>query len=236
MAKAGLTSTLHNRLAKYSAMVCYRATFSDDLLVDGLQKQQLGAKKRIAELVSYIVNPFFIGVILILLVSLKATADLSGAIKWSLILTSFSIIPIFLLAVYLVRHKKLDSVFANVRRQRTNIYTLSLVLGGISCGILIALNAPSIILALFVASFAVNVVFLCVNLRWKVSLHAAFTSGAATMLFVLYGFVAMASVALIPLVAWARMELDHHSLGQAITGALLPPSIMLVVFYFFGLV
>ena len=79
-------------------------------------------------------------------------------------------------------------------------------------------------------------IFLCVNLRWKISLHTAVITAAVTLLFILYGFMAAASIVLIPLVAWARIELGHHTPAQVVTGALLAASILVVVFYLFGLI
>ena len=81
-------------------------------------------KKRIASLTSNIFSPFLIALALILLVSFEATVYVSDAIKWSLISTALSILPIFLFTVYLVRHNRLDSVFASVRKQRTIIKEL----------------------------------------------------------------------------------------------------------------
>jgi len=193
-------------------------------------------KKRIANLTSNIFNPFLIALALILLVSFEATICVSDAIKWSLILTALSILPIFLFAVYLVRHNRLDSIFASVRKQRTIIYVLAVILASASCITLLALKAPLILLALCVAGFSGTVVFICINLWWKISLHAAFITAGVALLFILYGSVSTASILLIPLVAWSRIELEHHSLAQIVTGALLGTSILVAVFYLFGLI
>ncbi len=193
-------------------------------------------RNRIANLTPNIFSPFLIGLILILVVSFEATVSVVDAIKWSLILTALSILPIFLFSVYLVRHNRLDSVFANVRQQRTRIYALAVILAGVSCIILLFLKAPLILLALFVAAFSANVIFMGVNFWWKISLHTAFITAAVTVLFILYGFMATASIVLVPLVAWARIKLEHHSLAQVVSAALLSTSILVVVFYFFGLI
>ncbi len=193
-------------------------------------------RKRIANLTSTIFSPLLIGLVLILLVSFEATVSVFDAIKWSLILTALSILPTFLFAVYLVRRNKLDSIFTIVRKQRTKIYALAVILAGVSCIVLLALKAPLILLALFVAGFSASVIFMCINIWWKISLHTAFITAAVTVLFILYGFMSTASIVLIPLVAWARVELEHHSPAQVVTGALLAPSVLLVVFYLFSLI
>jgi len=193
-------------------------------------------KKRIANLTSHVFSPFLIALALILLVSFEATICVSDAIKWSLVPTALNILPIFLFAVYLVRHNRLDSIFANVRKQRTVIYVLAVVFTSVSCITLLALKAPLMLLALCVAGFSGIAVFTCINLWWKISLHTAFVTAGITLLFILYGSVSTVSILLIPLVVWSRMELEHHSLAQAVTGALLGTSIIVAVFYLFDLI
>ena len=193
-------------------------------------------RKRIANLTSNIFSPFVIGLVLIPLVSFKATISTFDAIKWSLILIALSILPVLLFAVYLVRRNQLDSVFANTRQQRIRIYALAIILIGMSCILLFTLKAPLSLLALFIAVFSANLVFTGINFWWKISLHTAFITAAVTLLFTLYGFMSAVSVVLIPLVGWARIELGHHSLAQTVTGALLAASILVAVFYLFGLI
>ena len=181
----------------------------DGLIADSSVKSQLQTRKRIAALISNIFNPFVIGMALILLIALGSTVNLAEALKWLLLLTCINILPIGLFMVYLVRHDRLDNLFVTVRRQRTKLYVLATVLFGISCITLLFLDAPLILMALLVATFASNVIFMLVNLRWKVSLHTAFIACAVILLLVLYGFHSVAfivSASLIPLIAWTRIS------------------------------
>jgi len=193
-------------------------------------------RERITNLTSNIFNPFSVGFVVIVLVSVESTASILDALKWSLILIALSILPIYLFANYLVRNSRLDSVFTSVRQQRTKIYALAVILGVVGCVILLYFKAPPMLLALFVTGFSAVVIFMCINLWWKVSLHTAFVAALVTVLVILYGFMAVVAVVLIPLVAWARIDAGHHSLAQAFTGALLAASILVAVFYLFGLV
>ena len=193
-------------------------------------------KKRIANLTSNVLSPFLIALALILLVSFETTICVADAIKWSLVATALNILPVFLFAVYLVRHNRLDSIFAGVRKQRTVIYVLAVVFASVSCITLLVLKAPSMLLALCVVGLSGIAVFTCINLWWKISLHTAFVTAGITLLFILYGSISTVSILLIPLVAWSRIELKHHSLAQAVTGALLGTSIIVVVFHLFDLI
>jgi len=170
------------------------------------------------------------------LLSFKSTSSALDAVKWSLISIAASILPVFSVIIYLVRKQKLESPFINIRKQRTKIYLLAGVCAGIGCIIFSYLEAPTTLIATFIAGLSAVVVFMCVNLLWKISLHTALVTASVTVLIILYGSMAAVAVVLVPLIAWSRIELKHHSPAQVAVGALLAASIVVVVFYLFGLV
>ena len=187
-------------------------------------------RKQIANLTSNILNPFLVSLMIIWLLSLASAASTLDALKWTLIAMALSVLPVFLVVIYLVRTGRLDAVFTIMREQRTKIYLLAGVGAIIGFIVLAYLEAPPILVAGFAAGLVTAVIFMCINLWWKISLHTAFVAGSATALVILYGWVAAVTVALVPLTAWARVELKHHSLAQATTGALLAALIVIVVF------
>ena len=193
-------------------------------------------RKRIANLTSNILNPFLVSLIIILVLSFESTSSTLDALKWSLILIALSILPVFSVIIYLVRKGRLDGVFTSVRGQRTKIYWLAGACASLGCIILPYFGAPSILVATFVAGLLAVVIFMCINLWWKISLHTAFITASVTVLVILYGWIVAVTVLLIPLMSWARIELKHHSLAQVATGALLAAIIVAVAFYLFGLV
>ena len=193
-------------------------------------------RRRIAKLTSKILSPFFISLVIILLLSFESARTILDALKWSLVLIAISIVPVYSVVVYLARNHSLESRFINVRKQRTKIYLVASICALVGCVILLYLGAPLILVATFVAGLSAIVVFMCINLWWKISLHTAFIAASVTMLVILYGAIATIAVVLLPLVAWARVELEHHSVAQVATGALLTTLIVVVVFYLFGLV
>ena len=193
-------------------------------------------RERIANLTSNILNPFLVSLVLILLLSFRSTSSAFDAVKWSLVSIAISIVPVFSVIIYLVRKQRLESPFINVRKQRTKIYLVAGVCAGIGSIIFPYIGAPLTLRAAFVAGLSAVVVFMCVNLLWKISLHTAFVTALVTVLIILYGSIAAITVVLVPLIAWSRIELKHHSLAQVIAGALLAALIVVVVFYLFGLV
>jgi len=197
---------------------------------------QIEMRKRIAKLTSNILNPFLVTLIIILLLSFESTSSTLDALKWSLILIVLSILPVFLVTIYLVHNERLDGIFISTRQQRTKIYWLAGACTGTGCVIVPYFGAPLILVAAFVTGLSSVVIFMCINLWWKISLHTAFIAASITVLIILYGWIAAIAAVLVPLVSWARIELKRHSLAQVAAGNLLAALIVVVVFYLFGLI
>ena len=192
-------------------------------------------RKRIANLTSNILNPFLVSLVLILLISFQSTSGVFDAVKWSLIMIAVGILPVFLVIVYLVRHQRIEGSFIDIRKQRTGMYLLA---GGCTIVSYIALHfmgAPPMLMATSAAGLSAVVIFMGINLWWKISLHTAFVAASVTMLVILYGPIAVVSIVLVPLIGWSRIELKHHSIAQVIAGAFLSALIVGGVFYFWGL-
>ncbi len=189
-----------------------------------------GIKQRIAHLTSNILNPFLICLALILLFSFSSTSTTTEALKWVVISATMSLLPVFLVILYQLRNGKLDTFFINIRQQRTKIYLLGCLCASASCITLIILGAPSLLIAGFTAGVLTAFVFTLINLWWKISLHTAIVAGSATALVLLYGWAASAALALVPLTAWARIELEYHSVTQTVSGAILASLIVIGLF------
>ncbi len=193
-------------------------------------------KKHIASLTSSIINPFLVSAAMVLLIALNATGSTADVMKWFLIPIAISILPIFIFVLYLFKYGKVDSIFITIRAQRNKVYTVAVILIGVDCAVLFFLKAPLMLVALFIAIFLTGLSFAGVN-RWlKISIHTAAITVAVTTLFVLYGQKAAVSVLLVPLVAWSRVEIEHHSLAQVIVGGVLAGMIILLVYSLFDLV
>ncbi|MFC2010652.1 hypothetical protein ACFLUL_03625 [Chloroflexota bacterium] len=194
-------------------------------------QKQTGIKQRIAGLTSIILNPFLISLTLILLFSFTSTPSTSEAIKWVLISMAVSILPVSVIVIYLLRHGTLDTFFINVRQQRTRIYLLGCLCAITGCFILSYLQAPQVLVAGFTVALLTTIMFMLINLWWKISVHTGFIAASSVVLVMMYGWVAAATIALVPLTAWARIELKYHSLAQAVSGAVLATLIAVAVYY-----
>ncbi len=193
-------------------------------------------KKQMAKWTSGIFNPFLVSAVVVTLISFDSTNHVSEAMKWALILIAISILPVLCVVIYLAHKEKVEGIFINIRRQRNKIYFLASICVVAGCLLLLYLGAPLVLVATFVAGLAAIVVFMCVNFLWKISLHTAFAAASVTVLTILYGSNGALTAMLVPPIAWARIELEQHSLAQAVAGALLAVLIVVVVFHFFGLI
>ena len=185
---------------------------------------------------SDIVNPFSVSFLMLLLLSFNSGANALEALKWLSISLAVSVLPVFVVIIFLVRYGKLDGIFIRARQQRNWIYLLATVCAVSGCIILYYLGAPKALVASFVAAFLAMVLFMFINLWWKISVHTAFVAASVTVLIALYGIPGMVAAVLLPLVVWSRVELEHHSPAQVATGALLAALIVVGVFYLFGLI
>jgi membrane-associated phospholipid phosphatase len=192
--------------------------------------------KRLAKLITNIVNPFLVSAVLLVLLAFKDTAKTGEAIKWASISLALSVIPVFILVVFMVRRKKLEGLFDNPRQQRNVIYIMASVLAALGCALLWWLKAPHLLSVTFTAGLICMVIFMSLNYYWKVSVHTAFTAAAVVMLIMVYGAIAAWTVVLVPTVAWARIKLQQHSLSQVVIGSLLAAAVVAGVFWGFGVV
>lgn len=188
-------------------------------------------KKQMATLVSNVMNPFLVGVAIILLLSFASAASPGDALKWASVAVGLSVFPVFLIVVYLIKTGRLGNVFANIREQRTKIYVVNSFCAVAGVIILAYLGAPVTLVATFAVGLSTTLIFMCINFWWKISLHTAFIAASATVLVILYGWAGVPTITLVPLTAWARIELKSHSFAQAVAGAVIAAAIVVAVFY-----
>lgn len=192
-------------------------------------------KDTFAKLTSNIINPFVLAVILLVLMSFKATEGTGDVVKWLLITVAISVLPELIVIYILIRLKKLDSFFSNPREQRNTVYILGSILGAVDCALMWYFQVPELLAVIFTAGFVGVIVFMVVNYFWKISLHTAFISGTVAILIIEYGANAAWAALVLPFVGWSRIVLRQHNIWQVITGGLSAIIIVVGVFWGFGL-
>ena len=187
-------------------------------------------RQKLARIATNVLNPFLLSLLILVLLAMESTSSPDEAVKWSLIGLALSVFPVFVVVIYLVSKKKLDGIFINPRQQRHRIYLLAILCAVIGYMVLIALDAPHLLITAFVTGLVAVIIFMAINLFWKISLHTAFITGSVTVLIIVYGGIAAWTVLLVPLVAWARIEMKLHTPAQVFFGALLATAIVTITF------
>ncbi|THA35057.1 hypothetical protein E6R18_04850 [Streptomyces sp. A1277] len=174
---------------------------------------------RSAELASDLFGPLNWTLFVILLMGWHA--DGLVGIGWSLFAILFTIVlPLMLIAFGVRRGFWTDAHFHHRQDRLTALPALmACVLTGTA--LMHALQAPSELTALIGAMTAGVVVILTVTTVWKISVHTAVATGAATTLALAYGLPALALLPLIAVTGWSRVKLQAHTPAQVVVGFLL---------------
>ncbi len=201
-----------------------------------IQDRKSIVSNRIANIVSHIFNPSTMGILFVISVLFRDVSTIGEATKWLLILISINLVPLGIYAIYLLRKGKIDTIFVKTRQKRTSMYILSSVMMGISCLMLQFFGADKAILVVTATILLINVLYMCINFLWKISVHSAFTGIAVAALCMTGGALSASALILIPVVSWARIKLGYHSITQVVVGAALAVAIFIGIANWFGIV
>ena len=123
-----------------------------------------------------------------------------------------------------------------IKRQRIASFVLMMISYPLGYIILMLTGAPAIYEAIAVTYTLVTLGLIILNMvvRYKASGHAAGVAGPVAAMVYLYGLVATPLIALIPLVAIARVLAKGHDVWQSVAGTALSFSITVAVLWMYG--
>lgn len=187
--------------------------------------------KQISHFLSFMFSPLLVPTYgMILAAYLTILSILPGAVLWTTISITFvltCVVPLSgIYAMY--RSGIVTDVGLNKRGERSLPYILT-ILCYLGCGYFMYRAAAPMWLVMFFAGGAAAIVInILVNLKWKISAHAASMGGLVAMMFrftvshaALYDMNVWISGAIIMagLVMTARVYLGRHTLMQVLAGA-----------------
>jgi membrane-associated phospholipid phosphatase len=213
------------------------------------QKASSSAKRLwFARLVSAVVHPLVVPLLTLgLLVYLtlggsftqRDTAALLRALELMAVAVVVTAAPIGALVFIQVARGAWTDLDVSIRESRYILYPFGIACILLSVGVFSLLGAPLIAIQGAVGLVTANVVNFLINLRYKVSTHAAAAALSATLLWLAapssdYPFVVggIATVAAL-LVGWSRVALGRHTTGQVILGWLVGMASGIAVIAFF---
>src|SRR5262249_5985232 len=136
-----------------------------------------------------------------------------------------------------VRNGRLDSHHIVDRARRTGPLLAAVAAVLAALVLLVALRAPTLLVATVTAMLVALAVTVPITLRWKISFHAAVSAGTVVVIAHVLPAVPTAVVGtlVVALVCWARVRLAHHTAAQVIAGALVGAAATWATLAAFGL-
>lgn len=145
------------------------------------------------------------------------------ALKWTL----FSFFFVFLTGVFIFYEVK-RGVFSDFdvskREQRPLLFMVSTLLTSVYFVSLYIFNAPPILFATVFGIMVAILLISIINTKVKASIHVA-TNTAIILTFILVYEAPIYLLLLIPIIAWARIQIKRHTFRETIVGAVLGSSV-----------
>jgi membrane-associated phospholipid phosphatase len=178
-----------------------------------------GLRYRIAKIFSTIANP------ICLAISILITIAAQSGIQFNWFWAGFQLLSSILLPagfiIYLLVKKKIGDFDIYQRSQRLYPYIFTFTCNAASLLLMIILKAP--VLFILIGSAAITQISLMsiINLKWKISAHAAGMAAFTTCLFYFSGGSLLLMLVGIPMMIWSWVYLKRHTFGQVLAGSAL---------------
>lgn len=173
---------------------------------------------RLAKLVSDLINPPLVAVLGVFLIA--AVLGTREAWVWALIFVFTAIIVPTLYVVWMLRVGKIESFHMPNRESRIPLYLLMITSNLVVVIAMFFGKAPFYLMAFGMVGLVQSILLFLVNLYWKISGHTTAISGLSVFMVFIFGTAALPALLMIPLVAWARIHTQSHSLWQTVAGTL----------------
>lgn len=181
---------------------------------------------------SVIFSPFIVPIVTAVFVIHKHAGTSKEVALWLTIVAIFvTVLPILVITL-LVRFSKVSNLHLPNKEER--LIPLCLTLASMILGTLLLdkVGANQKIIWACIAYIVNSVVFLGITPLWKISFHTSVTTGCIMVLVFLVDSNLVWLFLLIPLIAWARVYRDRHTLLQTVVGSLLAIVNTMLLYYF----
>lgn len=156
--------------------------------------------------------------------------DRIAGIGWGLLGALFAaVIPITFIK-YGMRRGRWADRHVGVRQHRLIVMTFIIASVATGIALMATLGAPRAMIALIVSMLTTLAALMAITTKWKISVHAAVSSGAVVLLALTYGPWMLLLYPLVALVGWSRIALEDHTPAQVAAGALLGAAVAAATF------
>jgi membrane-associated phospholipid phosphatase len=198
--------------------------------------RQMERSLLLAHIISIVCLPPFIAIGTLVALSSHFIGDPGRAARVAGVSSFFIAVAPCVYVAYLLRRNKISGgVDLVLKEERLRPY----LVGAGSCllGLLLLawLSAPQSVTVLALC-YALNALIMAViTQRWKISAHAAGAAMPLTALFSVFGAAALPFAVIIPVVCWARVKAEMHTIAQVLAGTLLGCLMTWLMFTLLGL-
>lgn len=173
----------------------------------------------IARVVSNVAAPPVLAVAGAALLALTSTA--AGAWRWALLLAIMTVVLPSLYVGWLVWSGEISDIHVPNREERLKPSLVTAAAAAVAWAICFAWPAPANFRMLAAANCLQAILFMLITLRWKISLHSAAAGGLTVLGITAFSMSGLYLALTVPVIAWARVRLQRHTLMQTIAGAAL---------------
>lgn len=185
--------------------------------------------KKIAELISLVLNPLVILIPVPFFLVFEKTGNLFFSLQWAGI-SIFFIFLFFLFILLGIRFGIFSDLDVSKREQRPIMFLTGMLLTISYLIFLLLFHAPGILLVGTFALILGLIVLGIVNMFTKVSGHLAVLSAFLTFMVLVEGWEFLLGFVLLPLLVWARIKTKNHTLLQTVLGSIVGV-LTTIVFY-----
>jgi hypothetical protein len=176
--------------------------------------------KTVARTISIVLHPFVTIVIMVVVIGLLR-GSLTSMVSAVAALATIAILPVAVLILYKVVTGEWTTVDASRRPDRPALYAVSIA-AALGLILYMTINrGRSVFMPGAVGTLGLLLFAWIVN-RWvKLSLHMALAAMATTVLIASRSAAGWVLLALLPALAWSRLELKRHTPKELLVGAIL---------------
>lgn len=184
-------------------------------------QQKKNLKIIIAETVSYILDPVFLGLLIIFTLIFKSKMPHEIMMGW--LISAFVLNALIPAAAYwfFTNHGYVfDDKLSNskVKKQRIIIFIIFLASMAIELLIMTSTQIYQPFFNVLAGGIVTIVIGSFISYFWKISVHSSMSTFFASMVVIVFGWQFWPIFAIIPLVVWSRLVMHRHNLYQLIAG------------------
>ena len=191
--------------------------------------------KKLAQTISIAFEPFTVSFIALVLVTLQLPLSAAANLRWFLVAAALGGLPPTLVYLYERKTGKIHDWFITNRLERKDVQLAWFIGSGLFFLVALFFEAPRLLLALSLTLVWLSLLITIISFYWKVSVHMVGVTLFVMILLLSYSVNFWWLLLLLPLVAWARVNLGHHTLSQVTVASLMTVVVTYFVFNLFGL-